>query len=85
MDKYKAADVVSRRVIPAMAYSLKVHGPMPLDLLRASNILTAETGEGADAVLGATRVVATDTYEHVREELAQVAAVAILILMNLEG
>ena len=63
-----------------VARAEKLHGYIPNDCIRATVILTEEVGEVAEAALTLTRPAGpygNNDIEHLREELIQVAAVAI--------
>ena len=88
--------VTYNRVLNEINHAYTKHGPLTKDTLRATAILGAEAGEALDAALDMTRLSHPEenhsavverrraNLAHIREELAQVAATAILILENLQ-
>ena len=67
-----------RLIEPAIQYALSRHRTMSTDPVRISAILGEEAGEVCRAALEMTRADPTGNVARVIEELAQVAAVAIL-------
>lgn len=77
---------VTNRIAVAATEAVKKHGMLTRDLMRASAILTEECGEVARAALDYTRASGSTQMnrDHLKLELAQVAAVASMWLEDLE-
>ena len=84
-DGTEVAEAITRRVLPAIAEAEHRHGLLTDDHVRAMLILSEEVGEAAAEILAYTRTTGgvEDRIAAV-EELAQVAATAILLITNLE-
>lgn len=83
------ATVMARSILPAIEDAQNRHGILTSDHCRAITIMTEEVGEAAAETLGLTRATSANVFrEDCRlaaiKELSQVAAVAILMIVNLE-
>lgn len=79
---------ILRDVMLEVVSSEEKHGRLPQDPVRVNTILVEEVGEHAEAVLDLTReyikTPIVDRYAHAREELVQVAAVAMRAIEALD-
>ena len=80
------------RLDGAIDHALSVHGEAPGDILRATALVAEEAGEAIKSALDATRTnidVRAHAHElalaNLKHELAQTAAMAIMVLYSLEG
>ena len=67
-----------------MRLARKAHGPLTKDVVRGITILMEEAGEAAAEALGTTRPGSGRGKDALILELAQVAGVAINMIMNLQ-
>jgi hypothetical protein len=84
-----AYTVLHTNVRKAIDEALEIHGPLTTDDVRAMVILVEEVGELAAEVLKMSRATSSpferrDALKHAIKEAAQVAAVATLLIVNLE-
>lgn len=88
-DRYVIRTIMERNVGNAIAAAVEAHGSLTDDYERAMVIMTEEVGELAAEVLTMTRPATldderADARQRAITEAAQVAAVAILTIFNLE-
>ena len=85
----RIAAAITLDVRQAIEFAVETHGPLTGDHSRAMNILTEEVGEAAREILtmGRPRGLYEEPFlvrECACEELAQVAAVAIMMIANIK-